>query len=153
MRNTNFSRIGKNLTWTYYDVVDGTITWTGWDEDFWWNNIAHTQSFHTQLGSSGRRYRLNPRTGIVHVVLDKATTKITQKEITIIDGEEQRLVIKVDGFKLNVHHGLQTVNGLVTTVESTGQNLVEILGWEGIQDPHHFITEDEALRRRLNAWD
>lgn len=149
--NTNFSRIGLNLFWSYYDTVDGRITWAGREEDFWWQNYATTQDFQVQVGWSGRKYRLDPVVGEVTVIddLNKMPDKVT---ITITDRKNRTIVLEVDDLHVNVHRGLQTVNDSFCKVrEPNGQEIVEILGWSGLKNPKSFITDDEALRRRLTA--
>jgi hypothetical protein len=55
-----FNNIGRDLYWRFYDMDDGSIQWGGYDDEYWWNNVAVSDQFRKRVGAkSGRVYILN----------------------------------------------------------------------------------------------
>lgn len=44
------------------------VKWTGYNDDYWWNNVATTEEAQVRVGSNGRKYRINFRTCEVNEV-------------------------------------------------------------------------------------
>jgi hypothetical protein len=38
------------------------VKWTGYNDEFWWNNVAPTEEAQVKVGSNGRKYKINFRT-------------------------------------------------------------------------------------------
>lgn len=55
-----FSVYGRDLYWSFFDKDDGFIRWNGYDDGFWWNNVASGNQFRRRTGDSGRVYVLDP---------------------------------------------------------------------------------------------
>lgn len=60
-----FSSIGRDLFWRHFDMVDGFIRWSGYDDANWWKNVAPSGA--TRTGKSGRVYTINYTTNEVTV--------------------------------------------------------------------------------------
>ena len=57
-----FNQISRDLFW---EVFDGEkyIRWSGYDDNFWWNNVANTEQFQVR-----GKYKLNPKTDEVEIL-------------------------------------------------------------------------------------
>lgn len=63
-----FSQSRNDLSWSHWDGADGFIRWSGYDDSFWWTEIATDSERMTQIGPvSGRIYILDPQTDTVTV--------------------------------------------------------------------------------------
>ena len=40
-----------------YDIVK--VKWMGYNDDYWWKNVATTDEAQVRVGSNGRKYRIN----------------------------------------------------------------------------------------------
>lgn len=59
----------NDLYWKIHTSADGTIRWTGYNDDFWWENVATTEHAQSRVGPLSRRiYRIDFTTGLVHVL-------------------------------------------------------------------------------------
>lgn len=66
MVNAKFESLGRDLYWSHYDVRDGFIRWTGYDDRNWWENVAPAR--RDRVGEkTGRTYRINYDTNVVEV--------------------------------------------------------------------------------------
>lgn len=64
--NARFEKLYNDLFWSIYDLdSDKIITWRGYNDSFWWNNVARTESFQVR-----GKYRLNPFTNEVTELKD-----------------------------------------------------------------------------------
>lgn len=65
-----FSQLRNDMYWELYEMVTTTdhkvtwdkLRWVGYDDEYWWTNVATQDSFQVQIGASGRKYRLDPKT-------------------------------------------------------------------------------------------
>jgi hypothetical protein len=56
------------MYWTFFDIEDGTIRWTGYDDSYWWSNVSKSESFKVKKGQkTGRIYTLNAETNTVTI--------------------------------------------------------------------------------------
>jgi len=63
-----FEQSRNDLYWDIYDLDDGFVRWTGYNDDYWWNNISVTEGFKKRTGKvTGRIYELNIETGDVTI--------------------------------------------------------------------------------------
>ena len=63
-----FNQSRNDLYWSVFDLDDGFIRWTGYDDDYWWKNISVKPETQTRIGKvSGRSYRINFETDAVAV--------------------------------------------------------------------------------------
>ena len=62
-----FSQSRNDMYWKHFDLEDGLIRWTGYDDDYWWRNKSVSPTWQTRTGKSGRRYTLDPVTGDVFI--------------------------------------------------------------------------------------
>lgn len=66
VRNAEFQSMGNDLYWKVYDMEDGFIRWTGYDDGNWWRNVAPAR--RDKVGEkTGRTYRINYETNVVEV--------------------------------------------------------------------------------------
>ena len=64
----DFSQSRNDMHWKVFDADDKFVRWTGYDDDFWWSNIAKDPSRFTRVGSvTGKTYYLDPHSGEVTV--------------------------------------------------------------------------------------
>jgi hypothetical protein len=58
-----FNSYSRDLYWSRF--IDGkTCRWSGYDDTYWWNNVAKSEQFQVRE-HEGKRYRLNPETNEV----------------------------------------------------------------------------------------
>lgn len=63
-----FNIYSRDLFWSIF--IDGkTISWSGYDDDYWWKNVSITNQFRMKE-HNGKRYYLNPETNEVFLCLD-----------------------------------------------------------------------------------
>lgn len=63
-----FSQSRNDLSWSHWDGADGFIRWPGYDDSFWWTEVATDTGKMTQIGPvSGRIYILDPQTDTVTI--------------------------------------------------------------------------------------
>lgn len=60
------NRYSRDLYWSIYDLEDGKISWTGYDDTNWWDNVAPHQRIK-EGKKSGKRYEIDFVTGEVTV--------------------------------------------------------------------------------------
>ena len=61
-------RHAGEMTYTWAGE-DKFIRWSGYDDGFWWNNVAATEHFTDRKGeATGKTYRLDPATNLVTVI-------------------------------------------------------------------------------------
>lgn len=58
MHKARFSQLSNDLFWSIY-VNGETIRWIGYNDAYWWNNVAKTDQFLIKE-SGGKKYQLNP---------------------------------------------------------------------------------------------
>lgn len=64
----DFSQSRNDLYWKVYAGEDGFIRWTGYDDNYWWSNIATSERRQTRVGpKTGRVFVLNPATNAVEI--------------------------------------------------------------------------------------
>lgn len=64
----NFSSLGRDLFWSLYDMDDGFIRWSGYNDAFWWNEVSKAERFTHKTGQkTGRVYVLEPETNKVTI--------------------------------------------------------------------------------------
>lgn len=66
--DAKFSQSRNDLHWSIYISGEGFIRWAGYDDDFWWDNIATDKDQMTRIGKDGTRYLLDPHANTVSVV-------------------------------------------------------------------------------------
>ncbi len=52
----NFSQLGNDLFWSHYDKDDKSIKWSGYNDEYWWNNVSCSSNFKFRLGKITNRY-------------------------------------------------------------------------------------------------
>jgi len=58
-----FDKISNDLFWDIFDSDEGkTIRWSGYNDNFWWQNIATSDQFQIR-----GKYRLNPFNNTVSI--------------------------------------------------------------------------------------
>lgn len=63
-----FSQSRNDLYWKVFDQQDKFVRWAGYDDDFWWENVAKDPKRFTRVGAvSGKTYYLDPHTSKVTV--------------------------------------------------------------------------------------
>lgn len=66
--NAEFSRQGSDLYWTIWTAEDRTMTWGGYDDEFWWERVSKSDRFRLQVGGATKRiYQLDPHSNLVTV--------------------------------------------------------------------------------------
>lgn len=68
------SQLCNDLFWRYgfFDILTGeysTIRWQGYNDGFWWNNVAPTDQARNRKGVNGRNYRIDFTNNIVYEVI------------------------------------------------------------------------------------
>lgn len=56
----------------FLDMVSGEfvkLTWTGYNDGFWWNNVAPTEQARARKGKNGKQYRIDFNTDEVFEVV------------------------------------------------------------------------------------
>lgn len=72
MAKANFEQHRNDLFWEFNASGDGRIIWTGYDDNYWWNNISKSEKWRNKtVGKSGRTYILDVDTSIV-TILEKS---------------------------------------------------------------------------------
>ncbi len=67
-KQAEFSQSRNDMHWSHYDLDDGFIRWSGYDDDFWWKNISIKDDWRQRKGEkSGKTYYLNPETCQVQI--------------------------------------------------------------------------------------
>ena len=68
------SKLGNDLFWEYnfFDLSRKFVQlrWTGYNDAFWWNNVAPTEQARMVNGSNGKRYRIDFQTRKVFELLE-----------------------------------------------------------------------------------
>lgn len=68
MEKAQFSSMGNDLSWKYFDEIDGLIYWHGYDDSNWWMNVAHTNQARQRIGSkTGRIFEIDFHTYVVNI--------------------------------------------------------------------------------------
>jgi len=63
-----FSQSRNDMYWSFYSTEEGeTIRWSGYADDYWWNNVAPTEVWRRRVGKSGTVYTLDPGTNDVTI--------------------------------------------------------------------------------------
>jgi hypothetical protein len=71
-----FQRLRNDLFWEIFDrEQDKFIKWMGYDDSFWWNNVANSEQFQVR-----GKYRLDPFTNEVHILTLRAVDGATRAE-------------------------------------------------------------------------
>lgn len=58
-------KFGNDLYWNFHaldknnDFEFVEVKWIGYNDDFWWNKVATTEQAQIQIGSNGRKYRID----------------------------------------------------------------------------------------------
>lgn len=60
-----FSQSRSDMYWKIHTLEDGYVRWVGYDDSYWWDNVAPTEHFRVSQGKSGAKFRLNPETNDV----------------------------------------------------------------------------------------
>ena len=64
-----FNSYSRDLFWSYF--IDGkTCRWTGYDDNYWWTNVAISDQFQIRKHKD-KYYKLNPETNEVFLLNDK----------------------------------------------------------------------------------
>ena len=64
----DFQQFRNDLYWKIYDSEDGFISWGGYDDAYWWDNVSKSKEAQIRKGNiSGRTYKLNFETGEVKI--------------------------------------------------------------------------------------
>ena len=66
-QQARFSQSRNDMYWSIYDECDGFVRWAGYDDEYWWDNVATTEQARVRIGKSGRRYTIDFSTGAVSV--------------------------------------------------------------------------------------
>lgn len=67
--HAKFNQSRNDLHWSFWAGEDKFIVWGGYDDGFWWNNVANTEHFTDRKGkATGKTYRLDPATNLVTVL-------------------------------------------------------------------------------------
>lgn len=63
-----FQRLRNDLFWEVFDrEQDKFIRWMGYDDSYWWNNVANSEQFQVR-----GKYRLDPFTNEVRILTMRA---------------------------------------------------------------------------------
>ena len=63
-----FQQLRNDLFWEVFDrEQDKFIKWMGYDDSYWWNNVANSEQFQVR-----GKYRLDPFTNEVRVLTSRA---------------------------------------------------------------------------------
>lgn len=67
----NHSQLSNDLFWDKWVIdEDELLRWSGYDDHYWWQNVATTDQFQIRTGKkTGKKYRLNPLSNEVRVEL------------------------------------------------------------------------------------
>lgn len=57
-----FSQSRNDMYWSIYAGDAGFVRWTGYDDDYWWKNIAPSKNWQKRTAKDGRVFTLNPVT-------------------------------------------------------------------------------------------
>jgi hypothetical protein len=60
-----FTHMCNDLFWSFYTPEFEKLTWTGYDDSFWWTNIAPDENWRIQKDKNGNLYRLDIETNLV----------------------------------------------------------------------------------------
>lgn len=64
--NAEFRQHRNDMYWSYYDSEDGIISFNGYDDSYWWNNVAPTR--YTKVGkNSGKKYTIDYSMGKITI--------------------------------------------------------------------------------------
>lgn len=65
---SNFTQLRNDLYWSVYAGEDSNIRWSGYDDLYWWDNVAQTDAARKRIGAVTRRtFVLNHESGYVAV--------------------------------------------------------------------------------------
>lgn len=73
-----FNSYSRDLFWSIFEGGK-TCRWSGYDDDYWWNNVANTEQFQVRE-HEGRRYRLNPETNEVFLCPNTEISDAAKKD-------------------------------------------------------------------------
>lgn len=58
----------NDMHWSLYDLKDGFVRWSGYDDANWWNNVSVLERTRTRAGKeTGRKYVIDFKTSEVTV--------------------------------------------------------------------------------------
>jgi hypothetical protein len=58
----------SDLHWSLYDIKDGFVRWTGYDDTNWWETVSTREQARTKIGKeTGRKYTINFTTNEVTI--------------------------------------------------------------------------------------
>jgi hypothetical protein len=60
-----FAQYSNDIYWSIYTKAAGKITWTGYNDAYWWWHVATKRDFLEKHGKDNRIYILDPETNIV----------------------------------------------------------------------------------------
>ena len=63
-----FGQSRNDMHWEVFDLEDGFVRWSGYDDSHWWDRVSNTPAFRDRTGKvTGRLYTLDPHTHNVMV--------------------------------------------------------------------------------------
>jgi hypothetical protein len=67
-----FSQSRNDMHWKLWAGDDKFIRWSGYDDNYWWDNVSPTAKFRERTGVvTGRTFTLDPETNEV-TIMEKA---------------------------------------------------------------------------------
>jgi hypothetical protein len=64
LTDIKYSHLGNDLFWTAYHHKGSDhfekITWTGYNDSYWWSNVADTEQFTVRQCTCGDSFKLDP---------------------------------------------------------------------------------------------
>lgn len=75
-----FGQSRNDMYWSLYAGEDKFIRWGGYDDAYWWQNVAPTDAWRTRVGDATKRtYILDPDTSTV-LIVEPATPPVDMGE-------------------------------------------------------------------------
>ena len=63
-----FDKLSRDLFWSIYTPDGELIRWSGYDDNYWWYNVAHTEKFTDRKDNKGNIWRLDANTDEVSLI-------------------------------------------------------------------------------------
>jgi hypothetical protein len=60
-----FTTYSNDIYWTIYLKDTGRLTWTGYNDTYWWDNISTKVDFTEKHAKDGKTYTLDTKTCVV----------------------------------------------------------------------------------------
>ena len=63
------NQLSNDLYWAFYRSGHSTLRWSGYNDAYWWNNVAKSDGFQIRQ-NGGHTFKLNPATNEVFIGSD-----------------------------------------------------------------------------------